>query len=64
MQPNHETLKPMQPTPCDAGGNPFKVFCSCCNKPVKSDEVLCDLAAPPGTFYCPDCATNTAATPN
>ena len=49
-------LQPMTPSPFDAMGNTFNVFCARCGKSANSADVSCDLDAAPGTFYCPHCA--------
>ena len=49
-------LQPMTPSPYDASGNTFYVFCSCCGKSTRSDEVKCDLDSS-WTYYCPPCST-------
>lgn len=49
-------LQPMSPHPFDASGRTFRVFCCRCNKCVSSADVVCDIDAPAGTYYCGDCA--------
>jgi hypothetical protein len=49
-------LQSMQPHPFDGASRTFLVFCSRCSVGVNSADVLCDLDAPAGTYYCGHCA--------
>lgn len=45
-------LQRMSPHPFDGSGNTFQVTCSRCGDVKSSADVLCDLDAPAGTYYC------------
>ena len=45
-------LQPMQPSPYTASGDLVFVFCKRCGKTRSGADVLCDLDAAAGTYYC------------
>lgn len=48
-------LEPMKPTPFTASGQTFMILCCRCGERVKSSDVLCDIEAKAGSFYCQEC---------